>query len=629
MVMQSLSTGTTGKIFKTLLGLILFAAVAGLVMTDVGGFFRNGGVSRTDVARVGKSSISIAEFSHNYRRALQQSGINEDTARQMNLPLMVLQQDIGRAVLLQAATRMGIRVPDTFVAQNLKQQLNAMKMPGTDQEKLDIVLRQQDVTERHLVDLLRGDFAINMVTAAVSPVDVTIPDDIIREINSASTEKRVAELVTITPASLKKAVTVNDKALEKFYAENKENYRTEEKRSLSFLVFPKSLFTPTVTISDADAETYYSEHKNQFMKPARVRLEQVIVSDEAAAKKIAEEKPTSFAGTIENGAQPVATDWYTQSGMPKTLADAVFNDKKATGIVGPVKSDLGWHVLRVESYEDSTPAAFADVKDLIKRQLQDEALDTAVNDFSENVDKLVTGGGSLDDLAQQYKLTPKTVSDITQRNAEDKVKALDVPTAVATRLHESAFTLSEDELSPLIDTPTGDYLLIQVKDVTPSVIPALKTVRDRVTQDARAYAQAQALTDLAETVIGGYDSTKPDTLTKALQANGLSASRTAAATMPEAEKNNGPDVARMIFTLSPDNDLSYVTGDNTVTLVHLVSVARSTAEPDKKTHDETAKAVASSMTQELQQQFIGAWQNKLGVAVNDDLIRKQFLEKQE
>jgi hypothetical protein len=40
----------------------LFGATAGLVVTDVGGFFRSGGVSSSDVASVGGEKIGLSNF---------------------------------------------------------------------------------------------------------------------------------------------------------------------------------------------------------------------------------------------------------------------------------------------------------------------------------------------------------------------------------------------------------------------------------------------------------------------------------------------------------------------------------------------------------------------------------------
>jgi peptidyl-prolyl cis-trans isomerase D len=625
MLLQRLNTGLTGKAFKLILMGVLFAAVAGLVMMDAGGFFRNGGVSRMDVARAGDRKIGLNEFAAIYRRALQQSKIDEDKARQMGLPYMVLQQEMGRDIMLQTADHMGIRVTDAQVARQLMNQLEQTKLPGTNHEKLNIVLQQQGISETQLVNLMRGDMAISLLSGATSGGDLTVPSSLAAGVSQAQNEKRVVEMVAISPA-MAEAKPVTPQELQDFYKQYQDKYRTAEVRDLAYLILPKNIYSPNVTITDADVQGYYNEHAKEFLNPPRVHMEQIIAKDEATANKIAK-----ATGTLESQksatAQYIPMDWYAANALPKELSGVIFTDVKTTGIVGPVQTGMGWNVMKIDSYEDAKPIAFDEVKDKIKRQLQDEKLDAAMNDFSNHIDSLISSGSSLNDVAKEYKVQTKTITGITAGNAEDKLKDASASDAVTGRLKESVFTLGDNETSPLIDTPEGDYLLVQITHVTPSVVPPLDKIKDQVMDNATQVKQLKALGDFVNKIVGTYDHTKPQAYFDMLKAKGLTTHTMPAMTKDEILKTIDKETANLAFTLTPENDLSYTASKDKATLIRLVSVKREGGTPDNATIEIQKKDLQPKMAQELQQQFMGAWEKKLGTAVNRQLVDAQFINK--
>ena len=111
MVMKSLRDGASGGVTKFILMGFMALAVGGLVLTDVGGFFR-GGVGGSDVARVGDQAISIQQFDSTLRRTLQPIGMSTQDAYQFGYVQQVLSGEIRSALLQQAAKSYGVQVSD-------------------------------------------------------------------------------------------------------------------------------------------------------------------------------------------------------------------------------------------------------------------------------------------------------------------------------------------------------------------------------------------------------------------------------------------------------------------------------------------------------------------------------------
>lgn len=602
---------------RALLAGILLSSVAALVLTGNSDTLRSS-IGNRNVAKIGDQLITAQQFEVIYARRVAQSGLDEATARKMGVPSMVLQQEIERQTLLQAAQKLGIRIDNRYIATQLKNQLEQLQLPGTPQEKLQVVLQQQRITEKELVELLRGDFAINVLASTATTGDIQVPDALLRSAYQAEREKRSAEIITITENSLKDQKPLTAKEIEAYYKENGEKYRTAEQRDVVALVLPQSLFVKEVSVSDEDAQIFYDDHASQFMGPERVRLEQVIVATEKEAEKIVDAKPESLATLNEK--QYLKPDWYTKATLPKEFSEILY-PAKPVGLLKPVKTSLGWHVLRVAEYEEAKPQTFAQVREAILRQLKDDKLDEQMNSFTNELDNAIAEGESLQDIAKKYDLKPVVLSGLKAGEAI-KNPALSAP--LTERVQEAAFTLQDGETSPLLDTSEESYLLVQVTKVTPSAIPELAAVKATVTADARKNHQVKALLNKAEELIGLYDASKPGAFEKAVTSSGLIAKSIPLQTKAEITEDHDAQLAELIFTLGTKNTLSYTQEAGKVNLVRLRGIVQSRDVPDPKTSETLRETVKDNMTRELQQQFLAAWQKDLRVSVNMDTVQAMF-----
>ncbi len=627
MIMQSLNTGLTGKLFKLVLLGLLVGAVGGLVMTDVGGYFRHGGVSRSDVARVGREKISLVDFSRTFRRTLAQSGIPETQAVQMGMPYMILQQEITDRVLRQAAKQSGIRVSDKNVAAELKKQLAKVEAPGSEKEKLQMVLQQQGTTEAEFVELLRNSFAVNLLASAIATSDQQVPALMAENTYRYEHQKRNAVTVQITENSLKTKPQPDDKTLQSYYKENIARYRTPEKRDISFLVIKQDTLIPNVTISDEQAQTYFKEHTTQFMNPDRVRFSQWIAKDEKTAKEIITLHPKAFSDVKKPGVDALASDWYAKPMLNKAMQEALYPAQK-TGVIGPVKTDLGWHVLLVESYEAGTAKNFADVKDIIVRELKDRTLDEKLNGVTEQIETLAAGSSTLEPIAQEYKVTAQKIEGLTAENLGNKLKESGASDTVIARLNEAAFSLEENEISPIMDTKDGDMVLAQVTKVTPSITPDFTSIKEQVRTDATQQAVRDAVDNLATQLVRQYDATKPDSWAKAVASLNLSTETFNDLDRNGAVKTLGNEAANLLFTLTPGNAVSSVPNEKGILVIKLQQIVPYTGTIDATSLAQASTRLKTEMAQEIQQEFVTGWRNRLGAGVNDTLMQQYFAPKE-
>jgi foldase protein PrsA len=146
-------------------------------------------------------------------------------------------------------------------------------------------------------------------------------------------------------------------------------------------------------VTDQQIEDYYNKNKAQFAQPERRDLSIVLTKKEDKAKeaKAALQSGESFktvakkysiddASKAQGGKLPAVAKGQQE----KAFDDAIFKAKKGK-IEGPVKTQFGWYVFRVDKVTKASQQTLAQAKTTIKQVLasqnQQKALDDFVKDF--------------------------------------------------------------------------------------------------------------------------------------------------------------------------------------------------------------------------------------------------------
>lgn len=143
---------------------------------------------------------------------------------------------------------------------------------------------------------------------------------------------------------------------------------------------------------DAEVEAYYRQHSADFRVPASRPCSHLVVADEAIAKSLADraKKGEAFDGlareysrdtsTAATGGAlgPMTDERLSLLGASEPSLAAAIQKSKPGEVAGPVKSQLGWHLVVCGA---STPAGtrpLAEVKDAIAERLRGDRGNQAV-----------------------------------------------------------------------------------------------------------------------------------------------------------------------------------------------------------------------------------------------------------
>jgi foldase protein PrsA len=220
----------------------------------------------------------------------------------------------------------------------------------------------------------------------------------------------------VTQEADKRDITVSDKAVRKSFEDQKKQAFPTDKAYKSFLktsgmseadiLFRVKLsqlqekLTQNVTedakkVSTADISDYYEKNQKRFAQPERRDLLIVLTKTEAKArqakdaldsgqpwKTVAKQYSIDEASKAQGGKLAAVA----KGQQDKAFEDAVFAASKGQ-IGGPVKTQFGWYVFEVQKITPASQQSLEQsrdtIKNLLRSQRQQKALDAFIKDFRE------------------------------------------------------------------------------------------------------------------------------------------------------------------------------------------------------------------------------------------------------
>lgn len=134
-----------------------------------------------------------------------------------------------------------------------------------------------------------------------------------------------------------------------------------------------------VSVTDEEVKDYYEANKNMYKNPEKIRAKHILVDSEEKAKTISKEISDGMSfeeaakkySTCPSKAQGGDLGEFSRGQMVPEFEEAAFN--LDMGLVSePVKTQFGYHLIKVENKVEPSIATYDEVRDAIKRGLLQE-----------------------------------------------------------------------------------------------------------------------------------------------------------------------------------------------------------------------------------------------------------------
>ncbi|MDM5356708.1 peptidylprolyl isomerase [Peribacillus sp. ACCC06369] len=154
------------------------------------------------------------------------------------------------------------------------------------------------------------------------------------------------------------------------------------KKDIVVYLQTKKLIEPRITVTDDEISTYFEDNKDTFAQAEQVEASHILVEDEKTAKKVAKE--IADGGDFAKLAAKYSTDtetadkggslgYFGKGDMVDEFEDVAF-DLDIDKVSDPVKSDYGYHIIKVTGKKEAKKANLEDSKEVIKETLISERL---------------------------------------------------------------------------------------------------------------------------------------------------------------------------------------------------------------------------------------------------------------
>lgn len=484
------------KIGTWIMALVVIAIMGGFALADLSNFGTGNlsfGMSSGTLAQVGDQSVTEREMSDAMQRRLQtarQQRPEADYASIIGDFNPVLDALMDQRTLMAFANKYGFPLSKRLVDAEL------LQIPGTkglngqfSEQAYQAFLQQQRLTDPEVREILAGGLLQRLLLTPVA-TNARVSVGMATPYASMLMESREGEAALVPLDPFKSGLQPTDAQLQQFYGANRTRYMIPEQRVLRIArIGPDQV--ANVAASDQEIMAYYNANKATYAPSDTRSLSQVVVPDQATANGIAER--AKGGASLAKAATPAGNNAAVTSLKDQTRAAyaGVVGDKVATtvfaasagSVVGPIRSDFGWVVVKVESVKSGGGKTLEQAKVEIAARLNADKRKGALEDLVDKVQNAIDSGNNFTDAVNAAKLpvttTPLIIGDGTSR-ADASYK---FPPELAAVL-KTGFQLAPSD-QPEVVPLGGDagYAVVSPAQVVPAAPAPLASIRDRVATD--------------------------------------------------------------------------------------------------------------------------------------------------
>jgi len=505
---------------KWITGVILALLVIPFALWGINSYFTAS--SDNSVATVNGDAITPGDYQrayqNQYQRVQQMYGaafkpelIDEKKLRQQTLDMLVNQTlldqriakdhyTVGDAQLVESIQKMpAFQADGKFSPQAYR---NVLTSVGINPAQFEHDQRQQLVVDR---------FAGSIQNSAIAT-----PAELALQLALQNQQRQIAYL-TVSSKRFLAGAQASDADIQAYYKAHQAEFMTPEKVSLSYVELDEAQLAKQAQPTDADLQALYQQQLDKYKqgetRTARHILIAVNGSDpklDAAAKAKAEDilkqlnagadfakLAAQYSDDKGSGRQGGELGDVPRGEMVKPFEDALFGMSKPDQIVGPIRTQFGYHIIQLEKINAAQVKSFAEVKPQLIADYQKKTADDKYFALGDQLANLAyEHPQSLDEVSKQLNLPIQTVDDVTR----------DAGTGIGSNadVRKAAFSdqlLTQGNNSEPIQLGPNHAVVMRVKGHTPSEAIPLAVVKDKIAALVKQQQADDATTKLAASLL--------------------------------------------------------------------------------------------------------------------------------
>ncbi len=389
--------------------------------------------------KVNGEEVPAAELQRAWqdRQSQYQQQLKGDIPPAMRTQLQdqLLDQFTRETLMRQRATERGFRVGDDAVINAYKSE-SAFQVDGKFNEMAAKgMLAQIGLTPLSYEKRLRESLRISQLEQSLRIGDFMTPTELQRAF-ALENEQREVRYALLPLAPYLAAVKVSDAQAKAWYDAHPDDYLSKESVRLQYAELRLDTVAAGIAVNPADLEAWYKQNQSRYVEPEKRRARHILFttggSKDAAADAAALVKAQSVLKEARAGgdfsalAKKYSQDpgsarqggdlgWALRGAYVQAFADKLFS-MKAGETSEPVKTQFGYHIIRLDEVQPERAKTLADARAQIEGDYRREKAADVFGDRQERLQQKVetTGGADLNALAQEFGLTLGEVPEYTR-----------------------------------------------------------------------------------------------------------------------------------------------------------------------------------------------------------------------
>ena len=617
-----------------ILAIIALAFAAGDITNVRGG--NTGTLGGDAVAEVGETRISETDL-----RQRAQTAYNGYRQQQPTLDMAsfvaqggltaILDRTINGLALQQFANSVGMVASKRAIDGEIASIPAFQGFDGKfSQRTYENVLQQQNLTDKGLREDIARDMLARYLLAPTAgasqvPVQLALP------YASLLLERRQGEVGFVPASALGQGAPPTDAELQTYYTRQRARYIVPERRALRYAVVKAADVAGAARATPAEIASAYTQQRARFAATEKRSFSQVVVADQALATAIAEKVK---AGTpIATAARAVGLESSSATAIDKAqfasqsapaVANAGFAAAKGA-VVGPVRSPLGWHVVKIEDVQAIAGKTLEQATPELAAEIARTKGTEAIAKLHDDIDSAVAENATFDEVVADHRLSPLATRPLLASGV-DPDAAPAQPDPVMARMVQAAFAAEQGDAPQIVQTdPDGSFAIVGIGQVIPAAPRPLAQIRDQVMRDFTIDRNLRAARTLAAAAVAKADKGTPFATALAQTNLTLPPVQPLNATRAELARQGGqlPPPVALMFSMAPGR-AKLLEAPNRAGwyVVHLKAIQSGNAAGNAALVGSTRQGLGSVVGSELTEQFTGAVRGVVGVKRNDAAIAK-------
>ncbi|MBB5708993.1 peptidylprolyl isomerase [Sphingomonas xinjiangensis] len=493
---------------KSRLGLIavfIFLGIMALAFAvgDITGLrSQDGGPGGNVIAQVGRHKVTDIEVRERIERFLQNAQRQGQTVTMAEFLAqggldVAVDEIINSAAIVAFAEKSGMQVSKRLIDGEIASNPAFLGLDGKfSQKQFEDLLAQNRISpiafRRDLEQERYGNWLISRATLGNQ-----LPDGVVLPYASLLLERRTGVVGLVQSIAMDPGPDPDDKTLNSYYASNRARYSVPQRRVIRYAAVTADAVRAQAAATDAEIADAYKKAGNRYAATEKRTVRQVIIADQATANRIAAQVKggqAMAAAAAAAGLEPSSFDGVEKAALATRtspqIADAAFGAAQG-GVVGPVRSPLGWHVLKVEKVERVAARSLDQVRGELAKEVTDRKVAQRLADLRQSIDDGVADGKTFDEAIRDAKLSAQTTPALTAQGQNPENPAYKPDPALVPILR-AGFGVEQAGDEPQV-VPTGadgSFALVTLDRIVPAAPRPLAQIRDQVKGD---YLMTQAL----------------------------------------------------------------------------------------------------------------------------------------